>query len=127
MIGWRLEIERIELEGHDRQFGEGKFDPALLTWSSAPTRDRFTSRKVGETSRFQHISIHSQPRCLIPTRLCCRRRPSELRYHLTYELTPSFHVHVRQGAMSKLVVPHVAQGGIRTAYVMVRDSPFSQI
>jgi len=31
----------------------------------------------------------------------------------------SFHVHLRQGAMSKLVTPHVALGGIKTAYVMV--------
>jgi dihydroorotase len=31
----------------------------------------------------------------------------------------SFHVHVRQGAMSRLVCPAVAQGGIHTAYVMV--------
>lgn len=29
-----------------------------------------------------------------------------------------FHVHVRQGAMCEMVVPHVAQGGIKTAYVM---------
>ncbi|ORX41147.1 dihydroorotase [Kockovaella imperatae] len=29
-----------------------------------------------------------------------------------------FHVHVRQGPMCDLVVPHVSQGGIRTAYVM---------
>jgi len=32
----------------------------------------------------------------------------------------SFHVHLRQGAMSKLVTPHVSLGGIKTAYVMVR-------
>jgi hypothetical protein len=31
---------------------------------------------------------------------------------------PSFHVHVRQGAMCELVTPHVSAGGIRTAYVM---------
>lgn len=35
------------------------------------------------------------------------------------EADSSFHVHLRQGAMSKLVTPHVAQGGIKTAYVMV--------
>ncbi|KAK4687902.1 hypothetical protein P7C73_g2200, partial [Tremellales sp. Uapishka_1] len=29
-----------------------------------------------------------------------------------------FHVHVRQGAMCEMVTPHVAKGGIRTAYVM---------
>ncbi|WVO17556.1 dihydroorotase, homodimeric type [Cryptococcus depauperatus] len=29
-----------------------------------------------------------------------------------------FHVHVRQGKMCELVTPHVAQGGVRTAYVM---------
>ena len=31
----------------------------------------------------------------------------------------SFHVHLRQGAMCELVTPHVRQGGIHTAYVMV--------
>lgn len=31
----------------------------------------------------------------------------------------SFHVHVRQGKMCELVTPHVRQGGIKTAYVMV--------
>lgn len=35
-------------------------------------------------------------------------------------LTASYHVHVRQGPMCELVTPHVAKGGIRTAYVMVR-------
>lgn len=29
------------------------------------------------------------------------------------------HVHLRQGDIAKLVVPHVALGGIKLAYVMV--------
>ncbi|KAL1405228.1 dihydroorotase [Vanrija albida] len=37
---------------------------------------------------------------------------------ITLPSPADFHVHVRQGAMSELVTPHVAQGGIRTAYVM---------
>lgn len=31
-----------------------------------------------------------------------------------------FHVHLRQGTMSALVTPHVALGGFKLAYVMVR-------
>ncbi|EIW69799.1 hypothetical protein TREMEDRAFT_73620 [Tremella mesenterica DSM 1558] len=34
-----------------------------------------------------------------------------------------FHVHVRQGEMMELVVPHVYAGGIRTAYVMPNTIP----
>jgi dihydroorotase len=35
-------------------------------------------------------------------------------------LSPAdFHVHLRQGTMSTLVVPHVAFGGFKLAYVMV--------
>lgn len=34
-----------------------------------------------------------------------------------------FHVHLRQGAMSELVTPHVAQGGISLAYVMPNTIP----
>ncbi|ORY35858.1 dihydroorotase [Naematelia encephala] len=37
---------------------------------------------------------------------------------ITIPSPADFHVHVRQGAMCELVTPHVAQGGIRTAYVM---------
>ncbi|GMK55574.1 hypothetical protein CspeluHIS016_0206300 [Cutaneotrichosporon spelunceum] len=37
---------------------------------------------------------------------------------ITLPAPADFHVHVRQGAMSELVTPHVAQGGMRTAYVM---------
>ena len=35
-----------------------------------------------------------------------------------------FHVHLRQGEMSKLVAPHVRKGGFRLAYVMVQ--PFAR-
>lgn len=31
------------------------------------------------------------------------------------------HVHLRQGDLAKLVVPHVKLGGIKLAYVMVFD------
>ncbi|KAI5481424.1 dihydroorotase [Pseudohyphozyma bogoriensis] len=33
------------------------------------------------------------------------------------------HVHLRQGNMAKLVVPHVAQGGVKLAYVMPNTIP----
>ncbi len=43
--------------------------------------------------------------------------------HCLFKLfLPSFHVHLRQGVMSELVTPHVALGGIKTAYVMVGTS-----
>jgi hypothetical protein len=32
-----------------------------------------------------------------------------------------FHVHLRQGDMSKLVAPHVLKGGFKLAYVMVHS------
>lgn len=32
------------------------------------------------------------------------------------------HVHLRQGNLMRLVTPHVEQGGIRMAFVMVRPS-----
>lgn len=32
------------------------------------------------------------------------------------------HVHLRQSSMMELVVPHVAQGGIKMAFVMVRHT-----
>lgn len=44
---------------------------------------------------------------------------SGLFIHSLFTLPYSFHVHVRQGEMCELVTPHVAKGGIRTAYVMV--------
>jgi len=31
-----------------------------------------------------------------------------------------FHVHVRQGDLSKLVTPHIHEGGFDLAYVMVQ-------
>jgi dihydroorotase len=31
-----------------------------------------------------------------------------------------FHVHLRQGAISELITPHVRKGGFGLAYVMVR-------
>jgi len=31
-----------------------------------------------------------------------------------------FHVHLRQGSVSELIVPHVRKGGFDLAYVMVR-------
>lgn len=34
-----------------------------------------------------------------------------------------FHVHLRQGELSKLVTPHVRKGGFHLAYVMVSDFP----
>ncbi|BEI85135.1 hypothetical protein CcaverHIS002_0505360 [Cutaneotrichosporon cavernicola] len=37
---------------------------------------------------------------------------------ITLPAPADFHVHVRQGAMCELVTPHVAAGGVRTAYVM---------
>ncbi|KAJ9099836.1 hypothetical protein QFC21_003838 [Naganishia friedmannii] len=37
---------------------------------------------------------------------------------ITIPAPADFHVHLRQGAMSELVTPHVALGGIKTAYVM---------
>ena len=32
-----------------------------------------------------------------------------------------FHVHLRQGDLSKLVTPHVRKGGFHLAYVMVSN------
>ena len=34
-----------------------------------------------------------------------------------------FHVHLRQGDLSKLVTPHVKKGGFHLAYVMVIFHP----
>ena len=41
---------------------------------------------------------------------------------LTIPSPADFHVHLRQGELMKLVVPHVAEGGIHLAYVMVRPT-----
>lgn len=35
-----------------------------------------------------------------------------------------FHVHLRQGAISELIAPHVRKGGFDVAYVMVRETRF---
>lgn len=40
---------------------------------------------------------------------------------LTVESPADFHVHLRQGELSKLVTPHVRKGGFDLAYVMVSD------
>ena len=37
------------------------------------------------------------------------------------ESPADFHVHLRQGELSKLVTPHVRKGGFDLAYVMVSD------
>ncbi|KAI5452571.1 dihydroorotase [Naganishia albida] len=42
---------------------------------------------------------------------------------ITIPAPADFHVHLRQGAMSELVTPHVALGGIKTAYVMPNLTP----
>lgn len=38
---------------------------------------------------------------------------------ITLASPADFHVHLRQGDLMNLVVPHVKQGGIKLAYVMV--------
>ena len=38
-----------------------------------------------------------------------------------------FHVHLRQGALSSLVTPHVRSGGFGLAYVMVKHCARTQI
>ena len=38
-----------------------------------------------------------------------------------------FHVHLRQGAFSELVTPHVRKGGFRLAYVMVSITGSSRV
>lgn len=38
-----------------------------------------------------------------------------------------FHVHLRQGDLSKLVTPHVRKGGCYLAYVMVSTFRFTLI
>lgn len=40
---------------------------------------------------------------------------------LIVESPADFHVHLRQGELSKLVTPHVRKGGFDLAYVMVSD------
>lgn len=40
---------------------------------------------------------------------------------LIVESPADFHVHLRQGSLSKLVTPHVRRGGFDLAYVMVSD------
>lgn len=38
---------------------------------------------------------------------------------ITVNAPADFHVHLRQGAISELIVPHVRKGGFDLAYVMV--------
>lgn len=38
--------------------------------------------------------------------------------HIELEAPADFHVHLRQGQLSELIAPHVAEGGISLAYVM---------
>lgn len=42
---------------------------------------------------------------------------------ITIQSPADMHVHLRQDVMSSLVVPHVAKGGITTAYVMPNTVP----
>lgn len=44
---------------------------------------------------------------------------------LIVESPADFHVHLRQGELSKLVTPHVRKGGFDLAYVMVSDVEIS--
>lgn len=39
---------------------------------------------------------------------------------ITVKAPADFHVHLRQGPISDLIVPHVRKGGFDLAYVMVR-------
>lgn len=39
---------------------------------------------------------------------------------ITVSAPADFHVHLRQGEISNLIVPHVRKGGFDLAYVMVR-------
>lgn len=41
---------------------------------------------------------------------------------ITVNAPADFHVHLRQGELSKLVTPHVRKGGFTLAYVMVSSS-----
>lgn len=43
---------------------------------------------------------------------------------ITINAPADFHVHLRQGELSKLVTPHVRKGGFTLAYVMVGDLHF---
>ena len=43
---------------------------------------------------------------------------------ITIASPADFHVHLRQGDMAKLVVPHVRMGGMNLGYVMVSPSTF---
>ena len=78
---------------------------------------RLSRRHVKDHLKAKLCRLNST--CQPWTRSSYRPRLSEL-HVADCALTDSFHVHVRQGAMCELVTPHVAQGGIRTAYVMVR-------
>jgi len=40
---------------------------------------------------------------------------------ITVKAPADFHVHLRQGELSKLVTPHVRKGGFTLAYVMVDE------
>ena len=44
---------------------------------------------------------------------------------LSVDSPADFHVHLRQGELSKLVTPHVRKGGFDLAYVMVSDVEIS--
>lgn len=44
---------------------------------------------------------------------------------LIVESPADFHVHLRQGELSRLVTPHVRKGGFDLAYVMVSDVEIS--
>lgn len=46
-------------------------------------------------------------------------RPLFMAESLSITDPADFHVHLRQGALSELVTPHVRKGGFSTAYVMV--------
>ena len=42
---------------------------------------------------------------------------------ISIESPADFHVHLRQGYISELIVPHVRKGGFDLAYVMVISLP----
>ena len=68
----------------------------------------YTPLQCHQSTRSHYLHQLSESMCLVIMQISGRK-----------EADTSFHVHLRQGAMSKLVTPHVAQGGIKTAYVMV--------
>lgn len=98
---------------------------------------------MAQDSSFQQLPVDVGPLSIIRRRFGTKTTPSETQFldanfsRLQYFFCPQIirirskmatitipspfdaHVHLRQGDIAKLVVPHVALGGIKLAYVMV--------